>query len=142
MDLQALALAVLGAIAGPAASIKVAALQAGRTLDDITRRIGKLEERLTAIEQTEPEDVAKLFDDLGALAKDVATVRGAVERLTIAHDKLVADEEKRREKAAERAERREEREREHETTLAAKMATVHTLLETLRQEIRDARSAR
>lgn len=142
MELPAIALAIIGAIAGPAASIKVAAIQAGRTLDALEKRLGKLEDRLGAIEQSEPEEVADMRRAVTALAADVATVRGAVERLAAAHEKAVADEEKRREKAAERAERREMREREQETALAAKLATVHTLLDTLRQEIRDARSPR
>lgn len=142
MELPAIALAIIGALAGPAASIKVAAISAGRTLEALEKRLGKLDERLTAIEQSEPEEVADLRQSVTALATDVATVRGAVERLTSAHEKAVADEEKRREKAAERAERREMREREQETALAAKLATVHTLLDTLRQEIRDARQAR
>jgi DNA repair exonuclease SbcCD ATPase subunit len=132
MEIPAIALAILGAVAGPAASVKVASLQAGRTLAD-------LEKRLAYLEKNEPETVAEMRDAIDSLAKDMATVRGAVERLTTAHEKLVADDEKRREKAAERAERRELREREQETALAAKLATVHTLLDTLRQEIRDAR---
>lgn len=142
MELPAIVLAVVGALAGPAASVKVAAIQAGRALDDITKRLGKLEERIAHVEQTEPEATARLREDIDAIAKDVSVVRGAVERLTVAHDKLVADDEKRREKAAERAERRELREREQETALAAKLATVHTLLDTVRQEIRDGRSQR
>lgn len=140
MELPAIVLAVVGALAGPAASIKVAAIQAGRTLDAIEKRLGKLEERIGAIERTEPEEVADMRDGLARLATDVATLRGALERLSAAHDRLVAEDEKRREKAAERAERRELREREQETALAARLATVHTLLETMRQEIRDARS--
>ena len=140
MQIPAVVLAVLGALAGPVASVKVAALQAGRALDDITKRLSRLEERLTAVEHLEPETQAKLREDVEALAKDVGAVRGIVERLTADLTKLVADDEKRREKAAERAERREMREREQETTLAARLATVHTLLETLRQEIRDGRA--
>jgi Skp family chaperone for outer membrane proteins len=142
MELPAIALAIIGAIAGPAASIKVAAIQASRTLEDLTKRLGKAEERLTHIEQTEPEGTAKLRENFDALAKDVAAIRAAVDRLTVDFNKLVADDEKRRERASERAERREIREREQETALAAKLATVHTLLETLRQEKRDDRSPR
>lgn len=140
MEIPAVVLAIVGALAGPVASVKVAALQAGRALDDIVKRLAKIEERMTAVEHLEPETQAKLRDDVEALAKDVGTLRAVVERLTADLAKLTADDEKRREKAAERAERREMREREQETTLAARLATVHTLLETLRQEIRDGRA--
>lgn len=132
MELTQIAVAIAGAVAGPGASVWVARIAAGRTLDDLTKRLAK-------IEQTEPESQAKLRDDIDAIAKNLAIVSAAVAHITTAHDKLVADDEKRREKAAERAERRELREREQETALAAKLATVHTLLDTLRQEIRDAR---
>lgn len=140
MEIPAVVLAVLGALAGPVASVKVASLQAQRAHEDILKRLGKLEERLTAVEHLEPETQAKLRADLDALAADLSTVRGAVETLRASHEKAEAADEKRREKAAERAERRELREREQETTLAARLATVHTLLETLRQEIRDGRA--
>ena len=140
MEVPSIVLAALSAVAGPGASVWVARVSAGRTLDDITKRLAKLDEKVAALETTEPENVAQLRAALDALAKDVATVRGAVERLSADLAKLVTDDEKRREKAAERAERRELRERDQETALAAKLATVHTLLDTLRQEIRDARS--
>ena len=140
MEVPSLVLAALSAVAGPGASVWVARVSAGRTLDDITKRLAKLDEKVAALETTEPENVAQLRTALDALAKDISTVRSAVERLTTDLAKLVADDEKRREKAADRAERREAREREQETALAAKLATVHTLLDTLRQEIRDARS--
>ena len=140
MEVPSIVLAALSAVAGPGASVWVARVSAGRTLDDITKRLAKLDERVAALETTEPENVAQLRTALDALAKDISTVRSAVERLTTDLAKLVADDEKRREKAADRAERREAREREQETALAAKLATVHTLLDTLRQEIRDARS--
>ena len=140
MEIPAVVLAVLGALAGPVASVKVASLQASRAHEDILKRLAKLEERLAAVEHLEPETQAKLRADLDALAADLSTVRGAVETLRAAHEKAEAADEKRREKAAERAERRELREREQETTLAARLATVHTLLETLRQEIRDGRA--
>jgi hypothetical protein len=83
MEIPAIALAILGAVAGPAASVKVASLQAGRTLAD-------LEKRLAYLEKNEPETVAEMRDAIDSLAKDMATVRGAVERLTTAHEKLVA----------------------------------------------------
>lgn len=140
MEVPSIVLAALSAVAGPGASVWVARVSAGRTLDDITKRLAKLDEKVAALETTEPENVAQLRTALDALAKDISTVRSAVERLTTDLAKLVADDEKRREKAADRAERREAREREQETALAAKLATVHTLLDTLRQEIRDARS--
>jgi Skp family chaperone for outer membrane proteins len=142
MDWMQTLVTIAGVLAGPAASIKVATLQAGRALNDLVNRLVKLEERVGALERTEPETVATLRSDLEALEKDGAALRSDAARLTSTLDKLVADDEKRRDKAAERAERRELREREQETALAAKMATVHTLLETLRQEIRDARSPR
>jgi Skp family chaperone for outer membrane proteins len=140
MDVTALALAIVGALAGPAASIKVAAISAGRTIEDITKRLSKLEERIAAIETTEPELVARLRDDVEALGKDVSTIRGDVARLAAAHDKLVAEDERRREKAAERAELRAVREHEKETSLVAKVERVHVLLETLREEFRNART--
>lgn len=140
MEVPSIVLAALSAVAGPGASVWVARVSAGRTLDDLTKRLAKLDEKVAALETTEPENVAQLRTALDALAKDISTVRSAVERLTTDLAKLVADDEKRREKAADRAERREAREREQETALAAKLATVHTLLDTLRQEIRDARS--
>jgi Skp family chaperone for outer membrane proteins len=135
MDIAALALAILPALAGPIASIKVAMVSAGRTIEDITKRLDKMAERVTAIETTEPEQVARLRGDIEALGKDVGALRSVVDRLVAADER----EEKRREKAEERAERRELREREQEATLAAKLATVHTLLDTLREELRNAR---
>lgn len=142
MEVPSIVLAVIGALAGPTASIKVASIQANRALDDLTKRLGKMEDRIAHLEQTEPADAARLRDDLDALAKDVAAVRSAVDRLSVEHHKAMADDERRREKAAERAERREMREREQETALAAKLATVVAMIESLQKEIRDARPAR
>lgn len=139
MDIPQVALAVISALAGPAASIKVASLQAGRAVEDLTKRLARTEERVGNLEATEPETQAKLREDVGTLEREVTALRLAVDRLTAAHEKLVADDEKRREKAAERAERREVREREQETAIATRLERVHTLLDTLRQEIHRAR---
>lgn len=132
MEAPALLLALVSAVAGPGASVWVARLAAGKTLADI-------EKRVTALESSEPADVARLRNELEALTKDVASLRGDVDRLTAAHDRLVAADELRRERAAERAELREQRERERGETLAAKFERVQTLLEALREEIRNAR---
>lgn len=140
MDLSAIALAVVGALAGPAASIKVAAIQAGRTLEDITKRLAKLDERVGELERTEPAALAALREDVEALGKDVSTLRSIVEHLRDAQHKAEAAEEKRREKAAERAERREEREREQDRSLTAKLAELGTLVRTLMEELKDVRS--
>ena len=141
MEIPAVVLAVLGALAGPVASVKVASLQAQRAHEDILKRLAKLEERLTAVEHLEPETQAKLRTDLDALAADLSTVRGTVETLRAAHEKAEAADEKRREKAAERAEKREERERAESKELAVLVARVETIFTSL-QEIRNGRSPR
>jgi len=134
MDVPQILLAVVSVIAGPAASIKVAALSAGRTMAELDKRLAAIDERVAALEETEPEDIAALRKGLAELTCLVGALRTTVDRLVVDLARLVADDEKRREKAAERAERRELREREEEKALAAQLAEVHTLLRTWQEE--------
>lgn len=149
MDIPNVIVAALAAIAGPAASIKVAAFSAGRTIADLEKRLETLSGRLNHLENTEPQEVAamrsalgKLRDDIGALGDDVAALRTAHDALQKAVEKTEEREEKRREKAGERAEKREQREREREVASAKQLAEIETLQRGLIQELRDARNQR
>lgn len=68
MEVPSIIIAVASAIAGPGASVWVAKLTAGRTLDE-------LEKRIVTLETTEPEVIAKLRADLEKAQVDLATVR-------------------------------------------------------------------
>ncbi len=146
MDIPNVIVATLAAIAGPAASIKVAAFSAGRTIADLEKRLETLSGRLNHLENTEPQEVAamrsalgKLREDIGALGDDVAALRTAHDALQKAVEKTEEREEKRREKAGERAEQRERRERDREVALAERMSELGTLVRGLLQELRDVR---
>ena len=56
-------------------------------LAPIVERITAAEEKIVAIASVDRGDVAKLKEDLGALASDVETLRNAVERRWTADDK-------------------------------------------------------
>lgn len=56
-------------------------------LKPLTERVAAAEEKIAAVVGTDRADVAKLKDDLGALAADVEALRGAVERRWVADDK-------------------------------------------------------
>lgn len=139
MDIPQLVVTILTAVAGPAASIRVASYSAGRTLADLEKRLAALDTRLTSLETTEPADVAKIrttvagmHDAIEALARDLATVRGAFEKHEIA-------EERRREKAGERAEAREQREQARVLDWTDRLARFAEMVSSLREEMRDAR---
>ena len=53
----------------------------------LAERVAAAEEKIAAVVGTDRADVAKLKDDLGALAADVEALRGAVERRWVADDK-------------------------------------------------------
>lgn len=55
-------------------------------LKPLTERVAAAEEKIAAVVGTDRADVAKLKDDLGALASDVETLRSAVERRWKADD--------------------------------------------------------
>jgi hypothetical protein len=56
-------------------------------LKPLTERVAAAEEKIAAVVGTDRADVAKLKDDLGALAADVEALRNAVERRWVADDK-------------------------------------------------------
>lgn len=114
MEVPSIVLAALSAVAGPGASVWVARIAAGRTLAD-------LEKRIAALESSEPADVAKLRDDVAALAADLATLRKAVE------DRTRTDDD-RRTRAAENARSREKEQNDVITALRVELARLQERL--------------
>jgi len=91
MEIPSIALAVISAMAGPGASVWVARLTAGRSLEDLAKAVADLRDRVTVIEQTEPETVAKLRAELQALSTDIAALQRAFDERARADDSRRAE---------------------------------------------------
>jgi DNA repair exonuclease SbcCD ATPase subunit len=115
MEVPSIILAAVSAVAGPGASVWVARITAGKSIEEHDKR-------LRLLETTEPEALAKLREDLTALAKSVDALAADLATLRRAHEDRARADDERRARVGDAARAREKEQNDVITALRVEIA--------------------